>query len=108
MVVLPMLPHAELTTSGSGAMGSRDRAIPLRMKIAADLDAGHKVEIDFFGTEATQSFVDELIGLLILDRGETVLSEVTFKNCSSTMQAIIRFVIGDRLQQYRSKRRSAH
>lgn len=59
---------------------------------------------DFSGVEATQSFVDELIGTLILKRGPDVLGQVVFKSCSDDVRAIIEFVAADRADQYRKTR----
>ena len=85
-------------------VGSRSTAIPLRHEVEEALAHGAEVVFDFSGVEATQSFVDELIGTLILKRGPDVLEQVVFKSCSEDVRAIIEFVAADRADQYRKTR----
>jgi len=80
-------------------LGMRGSATPFRKQIENQLDGGSSVVIDFSGKEATQSFVDELIGSLVLRRGRAVISQMTFKNCPDDVKSIIKFVINDRFQQ---------
>lgn len=80
-------------------LGMRSSAAPFRKEIELNLDGGNTVAVDFQGHEATQSFVDELIGALVLKRGRAVLSLLSFKNCSADVKSIIKFVVSDRLQQ---------
>lgn len=80
-------------------LGMRSSAAPFRKEIEHNLDSGDTVAVDFQGHEATQSFVDELIGALVLKRGRAVLSKLSFKNCSNDVKSIIKFVVSDRLQQ---------
>lgn len=61
---------------------------------------GAEVVLDFSGISATQSFVDELIGVLILRHGPDILSRIIFKSCSDDVRAIIEFVAADRCDQY--------
>ncbi|MDA8450629.1 STAS-like domain-containing protein [Acidovorax sp. NCPPB 3859] len=81
------------------ALGSRPRAAELRAKIEAALDQGNDVVVDFGGVDATQSFLDELIGVLVLKEGVEALKQVTFKKCSPDVKAIIGFVVSDRARQ---------
>lgn len=78
----------------------RHRAVPERERIQAFLRQGYEVVIDFAGASVTQSFVDELVGRLILEQGPGLLKRVVFKNCSDDARAIIRFVAADRADQY--------
>jgi hypothetical protein len=48
----------------------------------------------------TQSFVDELIGRVVLQNGPDVLQHLVFKACSDDVRAIIEFVVSDRVDQY--------
>jgi len=80
-------------------LGMRASATPYRKEIEQQLDTGNKVAIDFAGKDATQSFVDELIGALVLRRGRAVLASLSFKNCSEDVKAIIKFVVNDRVHQ---------
>ncbi|URD45484.1 STAS-like domain-containing protein (plasmid) [Pseudomonas sp. BYT-5] len=79
--------------------GMRASAIPYREKIELSLNAGEDVVIDFAGTDVTQSFVDELIGALILKNGRDIISHLAFENCTSDVKGIIKFVVRDRLIQ---------
>ena len=82
-------------------LGMRSSATPFRMEIERYLDCGNTVSIDFGGKEATQSYVDELVGALVLKRGRTVLSQISFQNCSDDLRSIIKFVVSDRVHQVR-------
>lgn len=80
--------------------GLRASAVPYREEIEASLIKGDKVVIDFSGSDATQSFIDELIGALIIKNGRPVISKLAFENCTSDVQGIIKFVVRDRLNQF--------
>jgi STAS-like domain of unknown function (DUF4325) len=80
--------------------GARVSASPVRRRVEEALDHGGDVVIDFDGVKATQSFVDELIGVLILRKGPDVLKHLQFKSCSDDMRAIVKFVVSDRVEQY--------
>jgi hypothetical protein len=81
-------------------LSRRERAIPMRQDIDSHLANGEVVELNCEGVEATQSFMDELVGLVVLERGATSLSQLRFRKCSPDMKAIIQFVIGDRAAQH--------
>ena len=80
--------------------GVRAMAVSARQRAEEILARGQEVVFDFAGIEVTQSFVDELVGHLILRNGPDLLDRVAFKNCSSDTQAIIEFVVADRADQY--------
>lgn len=82
-------------------VGSRLAAAPLREELEVAL-AQHDAEVilDFSGITATQSFVDELVGVLVLRHGPDVLARIVFKGCSDDVRAIIEFVVADRCDQY--------
>lgn len=82
-------------------VGMRSKATPVRRQVEGALDAGQVVELDFSGVVATQSFVDELVGLLVLERGPDVFKCIRFRNCSPELQGIVRFVTSDRAEQYK-------
>jgi hypothetical protein len=92
---IPLMPLA-----GGRMLGLRDGAALVRERVQSSLDAGREVVLDFRGVEATQSFIDELIGVLILRFGPTVLDSVVFRGCSPTMRAILEFVAADRADQF--------
>lgn len=83
-----------------GTMGMRATAIPYRKNIEKALDAGEEVTVDFSSLQVTQSFVDELLGNIILRKGIDIVKKLNFKNCSNEVQGIIRFVITDRAKQW--------
>lgn len=84
-------------------VGMRDKALPVREQVEAALTSGHDVEINFAGVEATQSFIDELVGGLILRHGPDVLQRLVFRSCSDNVRAIVEFVAADRADQFRKE-----
>lgn len=85
-------------------LGMRASATPYRKEIERCLETGQSVAIDFSGKDATQSFVDELIGGLILKRGRSILSNISFRNCPDDVKSIIKFVINDRANQLKNEK----
>lgn len=81
-------------------VGARTTAIPLREKVEEMLSVGSEIMVDFSTVEATQSFIDELFGVLILRHGPDILGRLIFKSCSDDVRAIIEFVAADRCDQY--------
>jgi len=82
-------------------VGSRTAAAPVREELEIALaQAGAEVILDFSGVSVTQSFIDELVGVLVLRSGPDVLSRIVFKGCSDDVRAIIEFVVSDRCDQY--------
>jgi hypothetical protein len=53
--------------------------------------------------EATQSFIDELLGVLVLEQGPGVVERMIFRSCSKDVKAIINFVLGDRIDQHKQR-----
>lgn len=82
-------------------VGSRLSAAPIREELEVALaQANTEVVLDFSGITATQSFVDELVGVMVLRHGPDVLARLVFKGCSDDVRAIIEFVAADRCDQY--------
>lgn len=81
-------------------LSRRQRAKAARIEIEDHLAHGGMVELDCSSTDATQSFMDELVGILVLERGPNVLDLLRFRGCSRDMKAIINFVVSDRALQY--------
>ncbi|MDD4928065.1 MAG: STAS-like domain-containing protein [Gallionella sp.] len=81
-------------------VGPRLSATPIREKIEISLAQGEEVVLDFSGIEATQSFIDGLVGVLVLQHGPDVLGRLVFKSCSDDVKAILQFVAADRCDQY--------
>jgi hypothetical protein len=86
--------------ASTSMMGMRRSALPLRQSIERALMGGQEITLDFTGVEATQSFIDELIGVLIGKLGPSVLAQVTFKGCSPTLKGVINFVVADRARDF--------
>ncbi|HQU99312.1 MAG TPA: STAS-like domain-containing protein [Nitrosomonas sp.] len=92
---IPLIQYA------SGQMiGARESAIPLRTQLDDAIVSGADIIFDFARIEVTQSFIDELIGSLILRFGPNILDKLVFKSCSDNVRAIIEFVVADRVDQY--------
>ena len=81
-------------------IGMRSTAMPLRKMIEVALADGDEVSIDFSGIEVTQSFVDELLGAVILRNGAEIMSRVVLKGCSTDTRGIVRFVAADHARQF--------
>ncbi|MHB1677387.1 MAG: STAS-like domain-containing protein [Sulfuriferula sp.] len=81
-------------------VGSRLSATPIREQIAIALAQKAEVVLDFSSIEATQSCIDGLVGILVLQRGPDVLERLVFKSCSDDVKAILQFVVADRCDQY--------
>jgi hypothetical protein len=81
-------------------VGMRSTASPLRAEVEQAISLGADVVLDFGGLDATQSFVDELVGMAILRHGPDILGRMEFKNCTESVRAIVRFVAADRADQY--------
>lgn len=86
-----------------GSFGSRSTAHPIRRQVEQALQHGDTVVIDFDRLRVTQSFVDEIIGMPILQFGSGVLRKMSFQGCSVDVQEIIKFVVSDRDKQHRSR-----
>jgi len=84
-------------------LGTRIRATTLREDLESLLTKYGAVVLDFGGVEATQSFIDELIGVLVLERGPEIVERLVFRSCSEDVKAIINFVLSDRIEQYRQR-----
>ena len=91
-----------LTAKEGRAFGSnRYEAIPVRKQLEAFLAEHGTATIDFQQIpQATQSWVDEIVGKFVLIEGAAFLKRTKFQNCSPVIQDIIRFVVTDRLRDH--------
>lgn len=89
-----------LASTQRRGLSRRETAQALRHDIDEHLASGELVEVDCADIDATQSFMDELVGILVLERGLQVLSHLQFRGCSPDMKAIISFVVNDRAAQH--------
>lgn len=94
------LPAKEGQTFGS----NRYEAIPVRKQLESFLAEHGTATIDFqYIPKATQSWVDEIIGKFVLKEGTAFLKKVKFQNCTPVVQDIIRFVVADRVRDYKAR-----
>jgi hypothetical protein len=89
-----------LSTFGHPFFGSRLVAREIRLELERALRDRGEVRIDFANVGATQSFIDELVGVLVAQQGVTLLSSLVFTNCSDDIKALLQFVIGSRLRDF--------
>ena len=83
-------------------LGSRFRARELREELEGLLSPANELVLDFTEmVSATQSFVDELVGVLILKHGPDIVRHLVFKGCSENIKEIISFVVSTRSDDYR-------
>ncbi|HJX11328.1 MAG TPA: STAS-like domain-containing protein [Candidatus Binatia bacterium] len=85
-------------------MGSRFRARELREEMEQVLAHADEVVLDFTGMKsATQSFVDELVGVLILKHGPDIVQRLVFKGCAEDIKEIVGFVVSTRTDDFTKK-----
>lgn len=89
--------------SGVKTMGLRSSAAPYAEALHKAFSEYQSVAVDFAFIEVTQGFVDGLLASHLLNEGKEGLRRMAFHNCTIDTQAIIRFVVSDRLSQ-----RNAH
>ncbi|SRR5712692_424069 len=86
-------------------IGTRYVARELRQELEKLLARSQEVVLDFSGmVSATQSFIDELVGVLILDQGPDTVNRLIFKGCSDDIKALLHFVVTTRTEDYRSQK----
>lgn len=81
-------------------IGMRSSAVPIRKTIELALKKEREVIVDFAGVEVTQSFIDELLGALILREGPEIMRRLILKGCSEQTRGIVKFVAADRAEQF--------
>ncbi|MFZ3041810.1 MAG: STAS-like domain-containing protein [Thiobacillus sp.] len=84
--------------------GTRFIGQQMRGELEALLDRHQNVEVDFTGLNATQSFIDEMIGVLVLRYGSAILTRLAFKGCNEDIQTILHFVVSSRLADHEANR----
>ena len=93
--------HLKQSQDGNSFYGARSRSKSYGREIKSAFTSGESVELDFSGVDATQSFVDELIGRYVLELGPEILSRCSFKGCNEDMVEIIKLVISARLSDHK-------
>lgn len=78
-------------------LASRATAAQMRRNIETIISDRGSVNIDFSDVGITQSFADELVGVLAYIYGPTVFGKINFKNCTNEHKAILNFVVSHRL-----------
>ena len=87
-------------------LGSRFRARELREEVEQLLRHADEVVLDFTGMKsATQSFIDELVGVLVLQHGPDVVQRLVFKGCADDIKEILSFVVSSRTEDLLAKNR---
>ncbi len=85
-------------------LGSRFRARELREEVERLLASADEVVLDFTGMKsATQSFVDELVGVLVLKHGPDIVQRLVFKGCAEDIKEILGFVVSSRSEDFLKK-----
>ena len=87
--------------SQSSTIGARALATPIRERVEVAMQQDQDVVLDFSDVRVIQSFVDELVGAMILRHGPSILSRLVFKGCADDVRTILRFVTADRTAQYK-------
>jgi hypothetical protein len=89
------------SNEGLGFFGTRQIAKDIRQRVERLLQLGlSEIVIDFTGVKVSQSFADELIGVLIMRQTPAVLERLTFKGCAESVRAVLEFVVADRYDEY--------
>lgn len=78
-------------------LASRSNAAQMRQEIERLLHTHGSVTVDFSGVGVTQSFTDELVGVLAYKYGLPGLRRITFKGCTEEHKQILNFVVSHRL-----------
>ena len=87
-------------------LGGRYRARELREDVEQLLAHADEVVLDFTGMKsATQSFIDELVGVLVLQHGPDIVQRVVFKGCVEDIKEILSFVVSSRTDDFLAKNR---
>jgi hypothetical protein len=83
-------------------LGTRSAAKPLRQQVELALQSTQgDICLDFEGITVTQGYMDELLGVLILRYGPSVVERVAFKACSDDVKAVIQFVANTRGRDFK-------
>lgn len=85
-------------------LGTCVRARDLREKLEVLLANAAEVEVNFYGVTVSQSFADELVGVMLLQHGPDILTRLVFKGCSNSVKDLIEFVVADRFDEYMATR----
>lgn len=85
-------------------LGTRIRAREVRDQLEIMLANAHEIEVNFAGVNISQSFADELVGVMLLQHGPDILKRLVFKGCSSSVKGLIEFVVADRYDEYMATR----
>lgn len=89
-------------------VGARFTAAQLREQVEIYLAQGSEVIFDFSGVEATQSFIDELVGVLILRHSPDILSRLIFRffiNCTVILFSMVENLVFQTHRQHHERYR---
>jgi hypothetical protein len=80
-------------------LGSRYAARPYRHAVSSCLTYEAEVCIDFGGVAVGTSFIDELVGGLIVAHGSRIVDRLVFENCDPNTRGLLQFVVATRLAE---------
>jgi len=88
--------------------GGRATGQMLRLELEEALQTAERVILDFSGVGVvTQSFMDELVGVLILEHGPEILQRLSFNGCNKDVRAVIRYVAASRTADFEARQQTA-
>lgn len=95
-----------IAKEGSAFGSNRYEAIPVRKQLESFLAEHGTATINFQQIpQATQSWVDEIVGKFVLKEGTAFLKRVKFQGCTPVIQDIIRFVVADRVRDHEEQQK---
>jgi hypothetical protein len=72
----------------------------MRAELERLLEQPGDVRIDFDRITATQSFLDEFVGVVVCRQGQAVVDRLVFAGCTGDVRALLELVIGARLEDH--------
>lgn len=81
-------------------IGTRECAAHVRSVLVNALDQGEEVVLDFSGVRPTEDFIDELVGPLLVEHGESILPHLIMKSCSNDIKINLQHVVSHYLEQH--------
>lgn len=84
-------------------LSSRESGLILRNEMLANLEKAEKINLDFSGFDViTQSFTDELIGVLVRERGANFIREhFEVSNAGNEIKSMLNLVVSYSAKQHK-------
>lgn len=85
-------------------LSSREKGLVLRNEMLSKLDNAEKINLDFSGFDViTQSFTDELIGVLVREHGaDFIRNHFEVSNAGSEIRAMLNLVVSYSAKQHKT------